>query len=203
MGGFFGAVSNRDVVLDVFFGVDYHSHLGTRRGGMAAWNGEDGFQRAIHSIETTPFRTRFEADIHEMRGNICIGCISDHDPQPILIRSHRGVYAMCVIGRINNGAELSAEFLNNGGGGHFEALSGGKVNAVELVAALMNQKDSFGEGIRYAQSRIDGTANILIATEDGALIAARDARGRLPVMIGKGSEGCCVSMESFAYLKLG
>ena len=173
MGGFFGATSRRDVVLDVFFGVDYHSHLGTRRGGMAAVNEEKGFQRDIHNIENSPFRTKFAGIVDEMHGNACIGCISDSDPQPILIRSNLGTYAITVIGCINNSGELVDEFLSKGGC-HFNTMTSGKINSTELVAALINQKDSFVDGIRYAQEKIDGSLSLLLLLEDGSIIAARD-----------------------------
>ncbi len=202
MGGFFGATSKRDVVLDVFFGVDYHSHLGTRRGGMAAVNSEVGFQRDIHNIENAPFRTKFAGITDEMQGNACIGCISDSDPQPILIRSSIGVYAISIIGCINNASELVDKFLASGGG-HFNAMTSGRINSTELVAALINQKSDFVEGIRFAQEQIEGSASILILTESGSIIAARDKLGRIPVIIGKDDEGHCVSFESFAYEKLG
>lgn len=202
MGGFFGATSKRDVVLDVFFGVDYHSHLGTRRGGMAAVNDEVGFQRDIHNIENAPFRTKFEGITDEMQGKACIGCISDSDPQPILIRSKLGTYAISTIGIINNADNLVKQFFTNSGG-HFNAMTSGKVNSTELVAALINQESNFVDGIRFAQDMIDGTAAILILKEDGHIIAARDKMGRLPVLVGKDSDGFCVSFESFAYEKLG
>ena len=201
MGGFFGATSRRDVVLDVFFGVDYHSHLGTRRGGMAAVNEEKGFQRDIHNIENSPFRTKFAGIVDEMHGNACIGCISDSDPQPILIRSNLGVYAITTIGCINNADELIDKFLSSGGG-HFTTMTSGKINSTELVAALINQKPSFVDGIRYAQEKIDGSLSVLILLEDGSIIAARDKVGRLPILIGKDSDGHCVSFESFAFEKL-
>ncbi len=201
MGGFFGATSRRDVVLDVFFGVDYHSHLGTRRGGMAAVNEEKGFQRDIHNIENSPFRTKFAGIVDEMHGNACIGCISDSDPQPILIRSSLGVYAITTIGCINNANELIEEFLS-AGGGHFTTMTSGKINSTELVAALINQKDNFVDGIKFAQSKIDGSMSILMLMEDGSIIAARDALGRTPIHIGKDMDGYCVSFESFAYEKL-
>ena len=202
MGGFFGAISSRDVVVDVFFGTDYHSHLGTRRGGMACWDKEKGFQRSIHNIENSPFRTEFEEDLETMRGNACIGCISDTDPQPLLVRSRLGTYAVSTVGRINNMDELAAEYLNETGG-HFESMSGSRLNQTELVAALIGRKATFAEGIRYAQEKIDGTMSILILTEDNGLIAARDRVGRLPVLIGRDDDGYCVSFESFAYRKLG
>ena len=201
MGGFFGATSKRDIVLDVFFGVDYHSHLGTRRAGMAAVDAEIGFQREIHKIENSPFRTKFEGITEEMRGNACIGCISDSDPQPILIRSHLGTYAITVVGCINNAQALIEEFLASGRG-HFEAHTGGKINATELTAALIDQKETFADGIRFAQEKIEGSMCILILKEDGHLIAARDRLGRLPVLIGKDEDGYCVSFESFAFRKL-
>ncbi len=209
MGGFFGAVCNEDVVTDVFFGVDYHSHLGTKRGGMASLSGEVGFQRNIHSIENSPFRTKFEDDIQKMNGNSCIGCISDTDPQPILIRSHLGVYAITVVGVIRNADALVTQYLNFSGG-HFTTMTGGRINSTELVAALINQKGSFEEGIRFAHDNIEGTASILILCEDGSLVAARDRFGRLPMIIGKKSAdadssmyGYCATFEDFAMLKLG
>ena len=201
MGGFFGATSKRDVVLDVFFGVDYHSHLGTRRGGMAAVNEEKGFQRDIHNIENSPFRTKFAGITDEMHGNACIGCISDADPQPILIRSNLGVYAITTIGIINNAHELTEKFLTLSGG-HFTAMTGGRINSTELAAALINQKSSFEDGIRFAQDNIEGSLSLLILKEDGTIIAARDKFGRTPIVVGKDSDGHCVSFESFAFEKL-
>ena len=202
MGGFFGAVSRHDVISDVFFGTDYHSHLGTRRGGMAAFDDEIGLQRDIHNIENSPFRTKFEHVFEEMRGRSAIGCISDFDPQPLLIRSDFGTFAICIIGVINNADELIGKYLSSSGG-HFNAMTGGGVNSTELVAALISQKSSFGEGIRFAQEAIEGTASILILKADGALVAARDRLGRLPVVIGKNADGYCVTFEDFAYQKLG
>ncbi len=202
MGGFFGATSKRDCVLDVFFGVDYHSHLGTRRGGMVALDAEKGFQKEIHNIENSPFRTKFENAIAEMKGNACIGCISDSDPQPILICSRLGTYAISTIGIVNNTKELAEECLACAGA-HFNALSASKINMTELVASLIDQKDTFEEGIAYAQDKIDGTASILILKENGSLIAARDKVGRLPIIIGKDDDGYCASFESFAFEKLG
>ncbi len=201
MGGFFGVTSNRDCVLDVFFGTDYHSHLGTRRAGMSAYDKEIGFQREIHNIENSPFRTKFENTTSEMVGNACIGCISDGDPQPILIRSRLGTYAISIIGVVNNAEKLVTSFLDISGG-HFNAMSGYKINSTELVAALINQRANFVDGIKFAQSVIDGSASILILKDDGSLIAARDRLGRLPILIGKGDNGHCVSFESFAYEKL-
>ncbi len=202
MGGFFGITSRKDCLLDVFFGTDYHSHLGTARGGLAAYDPEIGLQRKIHSIENAPFRTKFEHIFDEMTGVAAIGCISDTDPQPLLIRSNHGTYAICIIGIINNAQALIDQYLSFSGG-HFDAMTGGRVNTVELVAALIDQKSSFAEGIRFAQSVIDGTASILILKQDGHIIAARDRVGRLPVIIGKGEDGFCVTFESFAGLKLG
>ncbi|MDE6923162.1 MAG: amidophosphoribosyltransferase [Oscillospiraceae bacterium] len=201
MGGFFGAISKRDVSLDIFFGVDYHSHLGTRRGGMVIYDEHDGFQRQIHSIENTPFRTKFEKDLQKFHGTSGIGCISDTDPQPLLVRSHLGVYAISTVGIINN-AEALVEDYFNGHTRQFMAMSSGKVNSSELTAALINQKDTLAEGIRYAQEVIDGSSTILILTPAG-IVAARDKLGRLPVLIGRNEEGCCVSFESFACTKLG
>lgn len=201
MGGFFGAATENNCISDVFFGTDYHSHLGTRRGGMTAYSPDKGFQRGIHSIENSPFRTKFESDVEGMEGNLCIGSISDTDPQPILLRSKLGTYAVCNIGIINNADTLCRELLDNSLAS-FETMSSGKVNSSALIGALIAQKDSFVEGIRYAQERIDGTMSLLILTEDG-IIAARDANGRLPIIIGRRDDGYCVSFESFAFQKLG
>ena len=201
MGGFFGAVSKRDCVLDVFFGTDYHSHLGTRRGGMAAYGGRDGFQRDIHNIENSPFRTKFEGITDEMHGNICIGCISDTDPQPLLVRSALGTYAITIVGIINNAEQLIEELLAPGGF-HFEAMTGGRVNSSELVAALICQKDSFHEGLKYVQEVVNGTASILVMTED-TIYACRDRVGRLPIHVGQDEDGYALAFESFAYQKLG
>ena len=201
MGGFFGAVSHRDVVLDVFFGVDYHSHLGTRRGGMAICDGR-AFQRQIHNIESTPFRTKFENDLRDFHGCSGIGCISDSDPQPLLVRSHLGFYAITTVGIINNGQELVDSFYADHNH-QFNAMSSGKVNDSELVAALINQKDDLISGIRHVQEVVDGSMTLLILTSEGEIYVARDRLGRLPVLIGKNEEGHCVSFESFAYHKLG
>ncbi len=202
MGGFFGVVSKRDAIGDVFFGTDYHSHLGTRRGGMAAYDKEIGLQRDIHNIQNSPFRTKFENIREEMQGTSAIGCISDFEPQPLLIRSHLGTYAICVVGIINNAEALIEKYLHDVGG-HFDAMTGGKVNATELVAALMDEKNDFAEGIRFAQSEIEGTASILILKDNGNLIAARDRLGRIPISIGKAEDGHSVSFERFAHEKTG
>ncbi len=202
MGGFFGTVSKHNAISDVFFGTDYHSHLGTKRGGMAAYDKEIGLQREIHNIENSPFRTKFEDVFEEMTGNSAIGCISDSDPQPLLIRSRIGKYAISVIGLINNAEELIEKYLLPTGG-HFGVMTGGRVNSVELVASLINQKDNFAEGIKFAQDSIKGSITILILENDGSLIAARDKLGRLPILVGKNDEGYCVALESFAYKKLG
>ncbi len=202
MGGFFGSVSKKDVIADVFFGTDYHSHLGTRSGGIAAYDKDIGLQRNIHRIENSPFRTKFEHIFDQMKGTAAIGCINDSDPQPLLIRSNIGTYAICFVGIINNADALLDQYLAFSSG-HFDAMTGGKINTTELVAALINQKSNFIDGIRFAQSVIDGTASILILTNKGTVIAARDRLGRLPVAIGKNEDGCCVSFESFAYKKLG
>lgn len=202
MGGFFGVTSKEDCMVDVFFGVDYHSHLGTRRGGIAAYDEKVGMQREIHNIENSPFRTKFENIFNEMWGKAAIACISDSDPQPLLIRSHLGTFAIGTIGIIKNADELIDRYMNVNSG-HFDAMTGGKVNTIELVAALISQKKDFTEGIRYVQEMVEGTVSILILTEKGSLIAARDKMGRIPVQIGKGEHGYCVSFESFAYKKLG
>lgn len=201
MGGFFGAVSKRDVTLDIFFGVDYHSHLGTRRGGMVVYDDVKGFNRQIHNIENTPFRTKFEDDLRKFKGNSGIGCISDNDPQPLLVRSHLGLYAIATVGMISNEEELVEEYFSD----HkhqFMAMSSGKVNTTELVAALINEKDNLIDGILHAQDVIEGSMTILILNNKG-ILAARDKVGRLPVLVGKQEDGCCVSFESFAYHKLG
>lgn len=202
MGGFFGAALRTDCMADVFFGVDYHSHLGTRRAGLAAYDPEIGLQRAIHNIENAPFRTKFAGIFEEMRGTSAIGCISDLDPQPMLIRSHHGTYAVCTVGGIMNADELIDTHLASKGR-HFDALTGGRVNNTELVAALIDTQEDFCAGIRFVQDSIKGALLILILCEDGSLLAARDRLGRLPVLIGKNENGYCVTFESFAYQKLG
>ena len=202
MGGFFGATSRRNCILDVFFGTEYHSHLGTRRGGMAAWDKDVGLQREIHNIQNSPFRTKFEGILDEMTGTAAIGCISDTDPQPILIRSRLGIYAICTIGVINNAEALIANHLHTTGG-HFDSMTGGRVNSNELIAAMIDQKEDFAQGIRYAQEMIEGTASILIMKEGGNLIAARDKMGRLPIVIEKNEDGYAVTFEDYAGEKLG
>lgn len=202
MGGFFGVASKRDCVLDIFFGVDYHSHLGTKRAGMIIHDVKDGFQREIHSIENTPFRTKFEKDLIDFHGCTGIGCISDTDPQPLLIRSHLGLYAITTVGLINNAEELIGKYFSDPGH-QFMAMSSGKVNSTELVASLINQKEDFISGIQHAQKEIEGSMTLLILTDKGEVIAARDKVGRLPVLVGKSEDGHCVSFESFAYHKLG
>ena len=202
MGGFFGAALKRDAMMDVFFGTDYHSHLGTRRAGMAAYNETDGLQRTIHNIQNSPFRTKFENIFDEMSGKSAIGCISDSDPQPLLIRSKLGTFAICIVGAVNNSDELLREYFDHTNG-QFNAMTGGKVNSTELVAALIGQKDSFVHGIKFAQEVIDGSASILILKNGGNIIAARDRMGRTPVIIGKSEDGYCATFESFAYKKLG
>jgi len=201
MGGFFGTVSKRSAIGDVFFGTDYHSHLGTRRGGIAAYDEKIGLQRDIHNIENTPFRTKFHDVFEDMHGNSAIGCISGNDPQPLLIRSNIGTYAIAIVGIVNNAEELIEKCLLTNGG-HFGVMTGGKVNSVELVASLINQKEDFVSGIKFAQSVISGSASILILKDNGNIIAARDKYGRHPVQIGKNEDGFCVSFESFAYKKL-
>ncbi len=202
MGGFFGAACKTDAMSDVFFGTDYHSHLGTKSGGMAAYDKKIGLQRVIHNIKNSPFRTKFEDIFDEMEGSSAIGCINDSEPQPLLIRSNLGTYAICIIGIINNADALIKQYLTFSSG-HFGAMTGGAVNSTELVAALINQKSSFTEGITFAQDSIEGTANILILKDDGAIIAARDKMGRIPVILGKSEDGYCAAFESFAYKKLG
>ena len=201
MGGFFGAITRKNCKYDVFFGTDYHSHLGTKRGGLAFYDEEKGFQRQIHNIENTPFRTKFEGDLNKLGGTIGIGCISDTDPQPLLVRSHLGMFAVATVGLIKN-AEALVEKAFSGPGHQFMAMSSGKVNNTELTAALINRCDNLVDGIHYAQEAIEGSCTIMLLTRDG-IIAARDRVGRLPIVIGKSEQGCCVSMESFACQKLG
>ncbi|MGN1314174.1 MAG: amidophosphoribosyltransferase [Lachnospiraceae bacterium] len=200
MGGFFAVASKEDCVFDLFFGTDYHSHLGTRRGGMAVY-GKNGFNRAIHNIENSPFRTKFEKDVNQMEGNLGIGCISDYEPQPLIVRSHHGTFSLTTVGKINNSDQIVEEFLKSGHI-HFLEMSGGEINATELVAAIINQKENLVEGIRYAQELIDGSMTIMIMTEKG-IYAARDRLGRTPVVIGKKEGAFCAAFECFAYLNLG
>ena len=201
MGGFFGAVSRKNCKYDVFFGTDYHSHLGTKQGGLAFFDTEKGFQRQIHNIENTPFRTKFESDLNKMNGTIGVGCIADTDPQPLLVRSHLGMFAVANVGIINNAEDIVAKTFA-APGHYFMAMSSGKVNSSELIAALINRFDNLVDGIKYVQEIVEGSCTILLMTPEG-LIAARDKVGRLPVVIGKSEDGCCVSMESFACQKLG
>lgn len=200
MGGFFAVASKDDCVFDLFFGTDYHSHLGTRRGGMAVY-GKDGFDRSIHNIENSPFRTKFEKDVNEMKGTMGVGCISDYEPQPLLIRSHHGTYALATVGKINNQEALMKDLFKSGHT-HFLEMSGGDINATELVAAIINQKSNLVEGIQYAQEKIEGSMTMLCMTPKGIYLA-RDRMGRTPVAIGKKDGAYCASFESFAYLNLG
>ena len=200
MGGFFGVASKSDCLFDLFFGTDYHSHLGTRRGGMAFY-GPDGFDRAIHNIENAPFRTKFEKDMQKMKGNIGIGCISDYEPQPLIVRSHHGTFAITTVGKINNAEEIT-KLIFQSGHTHFLEMSGGDINPTELVAAIINQKENLIDGIRYAQELIDGSMTLLLLTPKG-IYAARDKMGRTPVIIGRKEDAYCVTFESFAYLNLG
>ena len=200
MGGFFGVASKSDCLFDLFFGTDYHSHLGTRRGGMAVY-GPDGFDRAIHNIENAPFRTKFEKDMQKMKGNIGIGCISDYEPQPLIVRSHHGTFAITTVGKINNAEEIT-KLIFQSGHTHFLEMSGGDINPTELVAAIINQKENLIDGIRYAQELIDGSMTLLLLTPKG-IYAARDKMGRTPVIIGRKEDAYCVTFESFAYLNLG
>lgn len=201
MGGFFGIASDSSCTLELFFGVDYHSHLGTRRGGMAVYNEENGFNRVIHNIENSPFRTKFENDLDELEGNIGIGCISDNEPQPLLIRSRLGSFSITTTSRILNKEEL-VQLCYKNGHTHFLEMSGSKVNSTELIAALINQKDSIPEGLRYAQEVIQGSMSALVLTED-SIYAARDYVGRTPLVIGKKEGAMCASFEDFAYVNLG
>ncbi len=201
MGGFFGVSSKANCVFDLFFGIDYHSHLGTRRGGMCTYNPENGFDRAIHNIENSPFRTKFESDFNKMVGCHGIGCISDNEPQPLIVRSHLGNYSITTVGKINNVEALTKELFNNGMS-HFLEMSGGSINQTELVAALINQKDSIVEGLTYVQDMIEGSMSVLLMTKDG-IFASRDKLGRTPIHIGKKEDSMCAAFENFAYLHLG
>lgn len=200
MGGFFGVASKEDCVFDLFFGTDYHSHLGTRRGGMVTY-GENGFDRSIHNIENAPFRTKFDKDVQEMKGNLGIGCISDFEPQPLIVRSHHGTYAITTVSKINNIEEIVSSIFSNGNS-HFLEMSGGEVNPTELVAALINQKENFIEGIHYALETIDGSLTMMILTSKG-IYAARDKYGRTPIVLGKKEDAYCISFEAFAFQNLG
>jgi amidophosphoribosyltransferase len=199
MGGIFGVVSKENCIFDLFFGTDYHSHLGTRRAGMAVY-GENGFKKSIHSIENSPFRTKFNDEANTMNGNYGIGCISDYEAQPLLMRSHHGTFAITTVGKINNIAELTADVLKCNA--HFFEMSNGEISQTEIVAALINQKENFIDGIRYAQEVIDGSLSMMLLTPKG-IYAARDKMGRTPIAIGKKDTGYCASFESFAYLNLG
>ena len=200
MGGFFAAALKENCIFDLFYGTDYHSHLGTRRAGMAVY-GRDGFNRAIHNIEASPFRTKFARDANEMEGFFGIGCISDYDPQPLIVRSHHGTYAITTVGKVNNTDELE-KLVFRSTGNHFLEMSGGDINKTELTAALINQKDNIIEGLQFAQEKIDGSMTILVMTSQG-IYCARDKLGRTPLVIGRKEEGFCASFESFAYLNLG
>lgn len=200
MGGIFGVASKTSCVQDLFFGIDYHSHLGTRRGGMAVY-GKDGFNRAIHNIENSPFRTKFERDIEELEGNLGIGCISDNEPQPLLVQSHLGSFAITTVGKINNIDQLVQNAYDNGCT-HFLEMSGGLINATELVASLINQKSSILEGMLYVQEMVEGSMTMLVMTPT-EIYASRDRMGRTPLAIGKKEDSYCVSFECFAYINLG
>ena len=201
MGGFFGVAAKEDCVFDLFFGTDYHSHLGTRRAGLAVYDLKKGFDRAIHNIENAPFRTKFDKDVSEMSGFMGIGCISDYEPQPLLVRSHFGTYAIATVGKINNADQIIKDIFKTGHM-HFLEMSGGDINATELVAAIIDQKSNLIEGIQYAQQLVDGSLTLLVMTPKG-IYAARDRYGRTPVSIGRKEDAYCVSFESFAYLNLG
>lgn len=201
MGGFFGVAAKEDCVFDLFFGTDYHSHLGTRRAGMVVYDKEKGYDRAIHNIENAPFRTKFDKDVNTMKGNLGIGCISDYEPQPLIVRSHHGTYAITTVGKINNTEEIIQDIFDKNHS-HFLEMSGGDINATELVAAIVNQKDNLVEGLQYAQELIDGSMTILLLTPKG-IYAARDRMGRTPVAIGKKKDAYCAAFESFSYLNLG
>ena len=200
MGGIFGVAKKDNCIMDLFFGTDYHSHLGTRRAGMAVY-GQDGFNRSIHNIENSPFRTKFEDDVEHLSGRLGIGSISDSDPQPLLVKSHLGSYALVTVGRVNNEEALIQHALDDRYT-HFLEMSGGHVNTTELIATIIDKYSSFKEGIEAVQNLVDGSMTLLIMTKD-RLIAARDRLGRTPLVIGKREDARCVSMEDFAYVNLG
>ena len=200
MGGFFGVAAKDDCMFDLFFGTDYHSHLGTRRGGIAVY-GENGFDRSIHNIENAPFRTKFDKDVQEMKGYYGIGCISDYEPQPLIVRSHHGTFAITTVSKINNTDEIVEKIFSNNNS-HFLEMSGGDINPTELVAAIINQKENLIEGIRYALGLIDGSLSLMVLTPKG-IYAARDKYGRTPVVIGKKEDAFCITFEDFAYRNLG
>ena len=200
MGGFFGVVAKEDCMFDLFFGTDYHSHLGTRRGGLAVY-GEKGFDRSIRNIENAPFRTKFDKDVQEMQGYMGIGCISDYEPQPLIVRSHHGTYAITTISKINNTDDIVNTIFNNGNS-HFLEMSGGDINPTELVAAIINQKENIIDGIHYALELIEGSLTMMIMTPKG-IYAARDKYGRTPLVIGKKEDAYCLTFEDFAYRNLG
>jgi len=200
MGGFFGVASKEDCVFDLYFGTDYHSHLGTRRAGLAVYDEECGFDKAIHNIENAPFRTKFTSDFNAMKGNMGIGCISDYEAQPILIRSHHGTFAITTVGKITNVDAILDKIISQKT--HFFEMQNGEVNQTELVASIINQKDNFIDGIRYAQEIIEGSVSMLILTEKG-IYAARDKRGRTPIVVGRKDESYCAALECFSYLNLG
>ena len=201
MGGFFGVASKQDCVFDLFFGTDYHSHLGTRRGGMAVYGNDGFFNRSIHNIENSPFRTKFDKDIQTMSGNLGIGCISDYEPQPLIVRSHHGTYAITTVSKINNMDELTEKLFGDGHS-HFLEMSGGAINATEMIASLINQKDNLIDGINYALESVDGSVSLLLMNKEG-IYAARDKKGRTPIVVGKKEDAYCVSFESFAFKNLG
>ena len=201
MSGFFGVVAKNDCMFDLYFGTDYHSHLGTRRGGLAVYDEEKGFDRAIHNIENAPFRTKFDKDFHNMSGSMGIGCISDYEPQPLIVRSHHGTYAITTISKINNTDEIVDSIFQRGNS-HFLEMSGGDINPTELIAAIINQKENLIEGIHYAQELIEGSMSLMILTPKG-IYAARDKYGRTPVIIGKKEDAYCITFENFAYRNLG
>ncbi len=201
MGGFFGVASRNECTFDLFFGVDYHSHLGTRRGGMCVYDKDNGFNRAIHNIENSPFRTKFDREIQGMHGNLGIGCISDYEPQPLTVRSHHGTYAITTVSKINNVDELTKKVFENGHS-HFLEMSGGDINSTELVAALINEKDNLIDGINYALESIDGSLSLLLLTPQG-IYCGRDKYGRTPIVIGHKDDAFCASFEDFAYKNLG
>lgn len=200
MGGFFGVAAKEDCVFDLFFGTDYHSHLGTRRGGMAVY-GKDGFDRSIHNIENSPFRTKFDKDVQTMKGILGIGCISDFEPQPLIVRSHHGTYAITTVSKINNSDEIIDKIFS-AGNSHFLEMSGGDVNPTELVAAIINQKENLIDGIKYALEIIDGSLSLLLLTPKG-IYAARDKYGRTPIVIGEKDSAFCLAFEQFSFLNLG
>lgn len=200
MGGIFGVIAEEDISMDLFFGTDYHSHLGTRRGGLCVLQ-KDGFSRAIHNIQNSPFRSKFEDELADMVGNAGLGSISDTDPQPLTVMNRFGEWALATVGRINNKKQIFEDIIGDSNG-HMLSMSHGELNNTELVAALISEGEDIVSGIKIAQEAIDGSVTMLLLNKDG-LYAARDKNGRTPMIIGKSKTGYCAASESFAFINVG